>query len=175
MVVSRNWSWLLGLGVLFVILGFLGLSSVVGVTLISILFIGFMFLIGGIAQTIDVFKSKKWDVAIWHGLIAAFYFLGGCFIVYDPLLASTIITALVGWTLVIIGIIRMIMAVALHSKPGWLFTLIASITAIVLGGIILMQWPVSSLWVIGLFISIELLLNGMNYIIMAISMRNALK
>lgn len=170
---ARNWSWLLGLGVLFVIFGFLGLSSVVGVTLISILFVGFMFLIGGVAQTIDVFKSKKWDVAVWHGLIAVCYFLGGCFIVYDPLLASTVITALIGWTLVIIGIIRLIMAVALHGKPGWVFTLVASITAIVLGGIILMQWPLSSLWVIGLFISIELLLNGLNYMIMAISMRGS--
>lgn len=174
-VVLRNWSWLLGLGVLFVIFGVLGLSSVVGITLISIMFIGFMFLMGGILQLIDVTKSKQWEPAIWHALIAIMYFIGGCFIIWDPILASTVITALIGWTLVIIGIIRLVMAFSMHGTKGWLFTLIASLAAIVLGGIILMQWPMSSLWVIGMFISIELLLNGLSYIIMALAMRTQLR
>lgn len=172
---ARNWSWLLGLGILFVIFGFLGLSSVVGVTLISIVFIGFMFLIAGILQFIDVSKSRQWKPALWHALIALLYFIGGCFIIWDPVLASTVITALIGWTLVVIGIVRLAMAISLHGTEGWFFTLVASIAAIVLGGIILMQWPLSSLWVIGLFISIELLLNGLSYMIMAMSMRSKLK
>lgn len=171
----RNWSWLLGLGILFVIFGFLGLSSVVGVTLLSIVFIGFMFLVGGILQFIDVSRSKQWEAAAWHALIALMYFLGGCFIIWDPVLASTLITALIGWTLVIIGIIRLVMAVSLRGTKGWGFSLIASLAAIILGGIILMQWPVSSLWVIGMFISIELLLNGLSYVIIAVAMRNQLK
>jgi uncharacterized membrane protein HdeD (DUF308 family) len=171
-VSSRDWSWLLGLGILFVIFGFLGLSSVVGVTLISIVFIGFMFLMGGVLQFVDVTRSRRWEAAVWHALIALMYLIGGCFIIWDPVLASTVITALIGWTLVIIGIIRLIMALSLHGTKGWGFSLIASLTAIILGGMILMQWPVSSLWVIGLFISIELLLNGLSYVIMAIAMRN---
>lgn len=173
--VDRNWSWLLGLGILFVVFGFLGLSSVVGVTLISIVFIGFMFLVGGILQLVDASRSRQWQPAVWHGLIAIMYFVGGCFVIWVPVLASTVITALIGWTLVVIGIIRLMMAVSLHGKKGWLFTLVASLAAIILGGIILMQWPLSSLWVIGMFISIELLLNGMSYVIMALAMRTHLK
>ena len=172
--VDRNWSWLLGLGILFVVFGFLGLSSVVGVTLISIVFIGFMFLVGGVLQLVDASRSRQWQPAVWHGLIAIMYFVGGCFVIWDPVLASTVITALIGWTLVVIGIIRLMMAVSLHGKQGWFFTLVASLAAIILGGIILMQWPLSSLWVIGMFISIELLLNGLSYVIMALAMRTQL-
>ena len=172
---NRNWPWLLGLGLLFVIFGFVGLSTIVGVTLISIVFIGVLFLLGGVAQFVDVFKSKKWKVAVWHGVIAMLYIIGGCFIIYDPLLASKFITALIAWTLIIIGVTRLIMAVSLHGTPGWFFSLIASLAAIILGGIILMQWPLSSLWVIGLFISIELLLNGWSYIFMAIAIRSKAK
>jgi len=171
----RDWKWLLGLGVLFVIFGFLGLSSVVAVTLISIVFIGFLFFIAGVFQFVDVSRSKKWKPAVWHGLIALMYFLGGSFIIWDPVLASTVITALIGWTLIAIGLIRLVIAISLHGTPGWIFTLIASVAAIVLGGIILMQWPLSSLWVIGMFISIELLLNGLSYIIIAAAMRNDLR
>ncbi|MCX7089993.1 MAG: DUF308 domain-containing protein [Legionellales bacterium] len=171
----RDWKWLLGLGLLFVVFGFLGLSSVVAATLISIVFIGFLFFIAGVLQFVDVSRSKKWKPAVWHGLIALMYFLGGSFLIWDPVLASTVITALMGWTLIAIGMIRLVMALSLHGTPGWIFTLIASVAAIVLGGIILMQWPLSSLWVIGMFISIELLLNGLSYIIIAVSMRNALR
>lgn len=175
LTVDRNWSWLLGLGILFVVFGFLGLSSVVGVTLISIVFIGFMFVVGGILQLVDASRSRQWQPAVWHGLIAIMYFIGGCFVIWDPVLASTVITALIGWTLVVIGIIRLLMAVSIHGKKGWLFTLVASLAAIILGGIILMQWPLSSLWVIGMFISIELLLNGLSYVIMAVAMRTKFK
>lgn len=171
----RDWSWLLGLGLLFVIFGFLGLGSVVTVTLISIVFIGCLFFVGGVLQFIDVSRSKQWKHAVWHGLIALMYFVGGSFIIWDPVLASTVITALVGWTLIVIGILRLVMAISSHGIQGWVFTLIASLAAIVLGGIILMQWPVSSLWVVGMFISIELLLNGLSYIIMALAMRSAQK
>lgn len=174
-LLNRDWSWLLGLGILFVIFGFLGLSSVVGVTLISIVFVGFMFLIGGILQLVDVSRSRQWKPALWHGLIALMYFLGGCFIIWDPVLASTLITALLGWTLVVIGIFRLPMAISLHGHKGWVFMLISSLIALGLGCIILMQWPLSSLWVIGLFISIELLVNGLSYMIIAIAKRNHLK
>ena len=170
---ERNWSWLLGLGVLLVIFGFLGLNSVIGVTLISIVFIGFMFLVAGVLQFVDVSKSKQWKPALWHGLIALLYFIGGVLIIWDPVLASTVITALIGWTLVVIGLVRLVMSISLHGTRGWVFTLLSSLAAIILGGIILMQWPMSSLWVIGMFISIELLLNGLSYFIMAMAMRKS--
>jgi uncharacterized membrane protein HdeD (DUF308 family) len=34
-----------------------------------------------------------------------------------------------------------------------------------------MQWPFSALWIIGLFIAIELIVNGWSYIFIAIAMR----
>src|SRR3990167_125917 len=92
---NRNWPLLMGLGIIFVIFGCLGLSMVVGVTLVSVLFIGVLFLISGVIQFVDVFKSREWSVAVWHGFVALLYLVGGGLIIYDPLLASTIITALI--------------------------------------------------------------------------------
>jgi len=45
--------------------------------------------------------------------------------------------------------------------------------SIVLGGIIVLQWPVSGLWVIGLFVAIELILNGWSYVFVALAARKA--
>ena len=170
---TRNWGWLLGLGILFVIFGSIGLGMVVGLTIVSILFLGVLFLIAGLAQIIDVFQSKQWKGALWHALIAGLYIVGGSLVIYDPVLASTIITALIAWVLIVIGLTRLIMAFWLRHADGWVWLLIAGITAVILGVMILVQWPVSALWVIGLFIAIELIVNGWSYIFIAIAIRKA--
>ncbi len=170
---QRNWGWLLGLGILFVVLGFIGLGMTVGLTVVSIIFIGAMFIIAGFAQIVDVFKSHQWKGIVGHALIAVLYILGGGLIIHDPILASTIITALIAWILIIIGVTRLIMAIVLRHAAGWGWLLFAGLTAIVLGILILMQWPVSALWVIGMFVAIELIVNGWSYIFIAMGMRRS--
>ena len=41
-----------------------------------------------------------------------------------------------------------------------MWTLISGIASIVLGIMILNSWPVSGMWVIGMFVAIELIFNG---------------
>ena len=169
---TRNWGWLLALGILFVVLGFIGLGMVVGLTLVSVLFIGVLLIIAGASQIVDTFKSKQWRAAVWHTLIAILYLIGGGFVIYDPILASTLITALIAWILIFIGIIRLLMANVLREDRGWGWLVFAGLMAIILGVLILLQWPYSGMWVLGLFIAIEMLVNGWAYIFIAIAARN---
>ena len=168
---KRNWGWLLGLGILFVILGCIGLGMVVGLTIASVLFLGVILIIAGLSQIIDVFKSHQWKGAAWHALIAFLYIIGGGIVIYDPILASTLITVLIAWVLIVIGITRLIMASVLRQAAGWAWLVLAGITAIILGVLILLQWPYSGLWVLGLFIAVELLVNGWTYIFIALAIR----
>lgn len=168
---ERNWGWLLGLGILFIILGCVGMGMLVSLTLVSVLFLGVLISIAGIFQLIDVFKSKYWKGAIWHALVALLYLFAGASIFYDPVLASTVITALIAWILITIGIVRIIMALSLKHARGWGWWFLAGILAIILGCLILMQWPWSSLWVIGLFIAIELMFNGWTYVFVALAVK----
>lgn len=170
---QRNWGWLLGLGILFVVLGFIGLGMTVGLTLVSIIFLGALFIIAGLVQIVDVFKSHHWKGIVGHALIAVLYIMGGGLVIYDPILASAVITALIAWVLIIIGVTRLIMAIVLRHTAGWGWLLFAGLTAIVLGVLILMQWPYSALWIIGMFIAIELIVNGWTYIFMAMGMRRS--
>ena len=168
---QRNWGWLLGLGILFVVLGFIGLGMTVGLTMVSIVFMGALFIFAGFAQMVDVFKSHHWKGIVGHALIAVLYIMGGAMVIHDPVLASAVITALIAWILIIIGVTRLIMAVVLRHAAGWGWLLFAGITAIILGLLILMQWLYSALWIIGMFIAIELIVNGWTYIFLAMGMR----
>lgn len=170
---QRNWSWLLVLGIFFVVLGFIGLGMVVSVTMASMLLIGILLLIAGVLQVVDTFRSKHWKAAIWHLLIAILYIFASSLVIYDPILASVIITALLAYTLIIIGITRSIMAFSIRHEAGWFWLLLAGIAALVLGIMILMQWPLSGLWVIGMLICIEMIISGWCYIFLALAGRNS--
>lgn len=169
----KGWGWLLALGILFVIMGGLGLGMVVGLTLASMIFLGVLLLIAGISQFFTIFKAHHWKGVAWHAFIAALYIVGGGLVIYDPIMASALITAMLAAVLIIIGVTRFVMAISLRGSPGWFWLLLAGIVAIALGIMILMHWPMSALWIIGLFIAIELIVDGWTYIFIALSMRMA--
>lgn len=169
---SRNWGWLLGLGILFVILGCIGLSMLVGLTLVSMFFFAVILVIAGFSQIVDVFKSRGWQAMVWHALIGFLYLIAGGLVMVDPLLASTIMTAMLAWLLIVIGAVRLIMAWSLRHGGGWGWVFFAGLCSVVLGILILMQWPWSGLWVIGMFIAIELLVNGWSYVFLALAIRS---
>ncbi|BCA96840.1 membrane protein [Legionella antarctica] len=168
---NRNWGWILGLGILFVILGCIGLGMVVGLTLVSMIFFAALLIVAGITHVVDVFKHREWKGIIWQSLIAILYIVAGCVVFYDPFLASTLITAALAGVLIVIGLTRILMAFSLKDSKGWLWLLLAGITAIILGMLILMHWPISGLWVIGLFIAIEMIVTGWTYIFIAFASR----
>ena len=168
---KRHWGWLLALGIFFIVLGMLALGMLVSVTLASILIIGAILIAAGVGQLIDAFKCKGWKALTWHILIALLYIWAGVLIIYDPIMASTIITAMLAWLLIAIGFIRFMMAFTLKQTSGWFWLILAGIASILMGIIILSNWPISGLWVIGLLIAIELLISGWSYIFFAFAIK----
>jgi uncharacterized membrane protein HdeD (DUF308 family) len=172
---QKNWGWLLFLGILFIILGFIGLGRLFALTLASAFFFGILIIIGGVAQFVEALKCKGWKGVAFHVLIAILYVVGGVFVIQDPLAASVMLTWVLAAVLIFAGILRIVMAIQLRSAGPWVVPLLGGVISIILGGMILAQWPLSGLFVIGLFVAIELIVNGWSYIFIALSARNAAK
>ena len=56
---------------------------------------------------------------------------------------------------------------------GWGWPLVGGIISIILGLLIIAQWPISGFWVIGLFVAIEMIVSGWSYIFVALAARQA--
>lgn len=168
---KQNWAWVFGLGVLLVLLGTLGLGAVMLLTLASIMLLGMLLIIAGLAQFIDIYKSRHWKKKRWPMSIACLYVLCGGIVTYDPVLASSIVTILLAWSLIVIGTTRIAMAITNQNALAWSWLLFAGICSTVLGILILIQWPASALWVIGLVIAVELIITGWSYIFIGLAMR----
>lgn len=169
--VQRHWCWLLGLGIFFLILGFIGLGMVISLTIVSMYFFAALLVISGISHLVDGFKHCGWQGMIWQVLVAFLYLGAGAVVFYDPVLASTLITAMLAGALIFIGLVRIVMAFSLKTSTGWLWMLLAGVSALILGFLILMQWPISGLWVIGLFIAIDMMMTGWTYIFISCALK----
>ncbi len=91
----------------------------------------------------------------------------------NPVGASLLLTAMLAGALVAVGVVRIIMAFQLRGDSGWVWLLIGGVVTLLLGLMIFSKWPVSGLWVIGLFVAIEMIVNGWSYVAIALAARRA--
>jgi uncharacterized membrane protein HdeD (DUF308 family) len=171
--VQKNWKWLLILGVIFITLGAVGLGRVFALTMASVLFFGVLLLVGGGIQLFESLKCKGWKSIVFHVLIAVLYILVGIEIIARPMVASAVLTLLLAGGIILVGIVRIVMAIQLRGLKNWGWPLLSGIISVLLGLIIAAKWPISGLLVIGLFVAIELIIHGWSYIFIALAAKSA--
>ena len=155
-----NWGWFVGLGVLFIVAGLVALGNVMAGTLVSILFIGAMMTVAGIAHIIHAFQVREWGAfALWL-LTGILYTAAGVLIAYNPLLGASVFTLFIGIILIASGAMRIVVAFHMRGHPGWLWMLLAGSITLLLGLVIALHWPVDSLWVLGTFLGVDLIFTG---------------
>ena len=169
----ENRGWLLFLGIVMVILGTVGLSMEVTLTIVSVFYFGFLVLFGGIVMLIDAFRAGKWKSKFWHVLIALVYIAGAIVMISNPVASAVWITLFLAGFFVVTGVLRLIIGFQSRgSVANWGWIVVAGLVSMVLGAIIFAKWPVSGLWVIGLFVAIELILQGFSMISIAWAARS---
>jgi uncharacterized membrane protein HdeD (DUF308 family) len=170
---KRKWGWLLALGILLIVLGTLGLWMSFAMTLATVMMFGALLTFGGVFQLLNAFQLKGWKSVLWHVLIALLYIAAGIVIFTDPVFASLGLTMALAWILIAVGLLRILMAFQLRPVNGWVWPLVSGLISILLGAMILAQWPTSGFWVIGLFVAIEMVVNGWSSVFVALAARKA--
>jgi uncharacterized membrane protein HdeD (DUF308 family) len=167
----RNHWWLyFTLGLVTVIVGFVAISSVVVATLATVFVYGVLLLIAGITEVIHAVMVRNMKGFALHLLAAAVYLLVGLFLIEDPVRAAVVLTLVLAASFLVGGLLRSLIAVV-HQFPGWPMVLLHGMIDLVLGIMILSGWPESSLWVIGLFVGIDLIFNGWSWMFLALNVR----
>ena len=169
---KKHWAWMLSLGIVMVILGVIGLGMTVLFNEIVVMYFGFLLLFGSGVQLMQAFRAEAWKGRVWRVLIALVYIVGGIIAVTEPVIAGMTLALLIAWTLIVIGVLRLFMALQMRGAAGWLWTLLGGVLSVVLGVMIINEWPQSGLWVIGLFVAIEILFAGWSQIMIALAAKN---
>ena len=164
--------WLLILGVLLIVVGLVAISSTFIATLATVVILGILLMIGGAVEIVDAFLGRGWRGFWLHLLTGILYLVLGFLMVQRPLAAAAIFTLMLAAALFVGGLFRIIVALS-ERFYGWGWVLLNGIITLVLGILIWQEWPQAAYWVIGLFVGIDMLLDGWSLVITVLTVRGS--
>lgn len=150
--------WDIVLGVLSVLAGIIVLGHVATASLVSVLFIGWMSLVGGLALAIAAIVNWKQPEHRWDLAAGALFAILGFGFVRNPGAALVVLTLLAGSLLLVGGVVRIIAAFQ-PGMPRGILLLNGAVT-LLLGVLVFSQWPVSALWLLGTILGVQLIMDG---------------
>jgi uncharacterized membrane protein HdeD (DUF308 family) len=165
--------WIIALGVVYLIAGFIALGSVMMATVASVLIVGVMMIIAGVAEVFSAFQIKTWGKFLLWVLLGVLYIVAGFVTFENPLLAAVLLTLILGASLVASGIMRIILAFSMKREAPWIWVALSGAITLLLGLLILARWPVSSLYILGLFLGIDLIVAGAGWIGIGFGLRKS--
>jgi uncharacterized membrane protein HdeD (DUF308 family) len=165
-----NWLWFVALGIALVVLGMVALASVVSASLAVAVLIGILLLLGGMSEVLGAFWCRGWSGFFLHLLSGVLSIVVGMLFVRAPAGALAALTLLVACFLLVGGIFKIVAAFA-YRFAAWGWALASGIIDLVLGILIWQEWPASALWVIGMFVGINLVFRGINWIALGLALR----
>jgi uncharacterized membrane protein HdeD (DUF308 family) len=168
-----KWGWIVALGIVYVIAGVIALGSVVPATVVSVFVVGIMMLIAGVAEVIHAFQIKTWGRFLFWLALGVLYVIAGFVAFENPLLTAVWLTLILGAALVASGVMRIFLAFNMQHGSPWIWVVVSGAITLLLGLIILAHWPVSSLYVLGIFLGVDLVFAGASWIGLGMGLRQA--
>ena len=170
---KSSWVWLALLAVISLVGGVLALFNPFAATLAATLMAGWAFAILGIIQLVQAFQVRGWGGFVWSLLFGVLTLVVGISLIFNPLAGMVSLTLLVAVLFLIMGAIKLMYGFSLRPVSGWGWVLASGILSLALGIMILADFPYSATAVLGILLGIELLSNGVLFLLVALGLRRA--
>lgn len=173
--VRGHWKAFLVEGILLVVLGLAAMIVPPLASLAVTIFLGWMFLVSGIAGLALTFWARRMP-GFWWSLISAALAIGaGVILLASPVQGALTLTIVVGAYFLAEGVTTIMYALEHRRELSerWSWLLVAGLMDILIAGLIIAGLPGSALWAVGLLVGINLLFGGASLIGMALAARQS--
>jgi len=160
---------------LFILLGLFAIiepaTAAVGIALL----VGWLLIFGGVAHLIGTFRGGGAKRVLFQLLSAVVFLIAGFYVLAHRELAVGTLTALLALAIFAEGVFDIITYFRLQREhpSGWM--LLNGIVALLLGGLIWVQWPSSSAWAIGTLVGVNLVVTGISRLMFGLAGRRLIK
>ncbi|MFC7303585.1 HdeD family acid-resistance protein [Streptomyces monticola] len=166
----RSFGWLAALGVILVLGGLAGLFYAGVATLTTMILFGWLLLIGGCVGLLQAIQQRG-TTFFWLGVVvAALNIAAGVVILVHPKVGAQALTLFAALLFLTGGVFRLVGSVVVRGSQ-FALTLAQGAFGVLIGVLVLAEWPSSSRYAIGFFISLALLFDGLGLIAMGIGGR----
>jgi len=154
-------------GVIFILMGMLSIAFPFYSSLGMEAFLGALFLVGGIFQLFGAFDDNRHPSYVWRFFSGVIYILAGVYLLGQPLIGLQILTLIVIILFFAQGFFTLVYS--FHVKQistRWGWPLVNGILTIFLASLLLIDYPSSSLWTLGLLVGVNLLTFGLTVLML---------
>jgi uncharacterized membrane protein HdeD (DUF308 family) len=165
--IRRRSDWAMVMGVVTVIIGVFMMLYPFATATATTIFFGWSLIIAAVANFIFAFSAPSAAPFFLKVLLAIVYGVAGAGLLANPLLGVAALTLALGTMLIIQSGIELAVAILYRKELPWGWMLLDSLVSLGLGLMIVFQWPVSSIWVVGTMVGAGVLFAGVTRIIVA--------
>jgi len=170
--VKKRSAWSISMGVLSAALGVFLIIYPLVTAKITIVLLGWVLILVGVAQFVFALHSQKVGNFFLKVLWGVLFGIVGFFLAFAPAAGVEALTALLGTMLLVQAGLATVMAFQVKPIEGWGWFLFDAAASFLIGMLILVQWPSSSVWAIGTLVGASVLLGGISRIMIAAKIRS---
>src|SRR3954454_7885525 len=173
--VKANWKAFLFEGILLAVLGLAAMIVPPLASLAVTIFLGWMFLISGIAGLVVTFWARQMPGFWWSLISAALAVLARLVLLARPMQGVLTLTIVVGAYFLAEGVATIMYALEHRRELSgrWSWLLVAGLMDLLISFLIIAGLPGSAEWAIGLLVGINLVLGGASLVGLALAARNS--
>ncbi len=161
-------------GALLIVLGVMAICAPFLAAVAVSAVISWLIVIAGVVHIVLAFHAHGAGSVIWRVLVGIAYLAFGTYMILHPVLSVASLTLVLAGLFVIEGVLNLILYARMRHLHGSTWVLIDGIISLLLGLMIYMQWPSSSIWAIGILVGVSLMISGAARIGMTFAVRRAL-
>ncbi len=172
--VTKDWGWLLAAGILSIAGGTAALVAPGIATGIAATFIAATLVVVGcfnLAGTFFVEKGLRLESCL-TGLVQV---LLAAVMAFYPFATLMSLTMLVAAFILVDGVLRISLAYQTRDLPGWGWTMAGGFAGVATSVIVMISMPMSSLWVLGVLVGVNLISTGVARVAVALASRKIAK
>lgn len=160
------------MGILTAVLGVFLIIYPFATAMITTVLLGWILILVGIAQFVFALHTQTVGSFFLKVLLGILYAVAGIALAFLPIEGVIVLTGVLGTLLLIQA--GMLTVTAFQMKPldGWGWYLADAIASLLLGVLIFVKWPNSSMWAIGTLVGVAVLVGGISRIMIAAKIRS---
>jgi uncharacterized membrane protein HdeD (DUF308 family) len=167
-----KWGAIVAFGALLTLMGLASLIFAFASTLAMVALNGVFFLVAGAAEIGVGMHARGWGRFFLWVIGGLLYIAAGVMCLLYPVFASVILTLVLGAGLIAAGVVRAALAWELPASPQRSMVFLGALITFGLGLIIVIQWPMSAVYVLGTLLGVDLLFHGAGWVSFGMALRN---
>lgn len=168
---QRDWGWFVALGGMLLVAGIIVLSSPFTAALNVAATIGWALAILGVIQAVHAYENREHG-GFWASLMGAVLKLVvGGIVIANPAGSAVAVVMMGSAYLLAIGLYRTFAALEVRF-PRWQWAAVSGVLSFILGLVMLSQWPMNGLWLLGVFIGTDLIVDGLAFMMLGLRARD---